>query len=138
MVGGTEIAKIGRGVVVFLAVQKGDDEADSDYMARKISCLRIFPSQDGNKESDRSVLEVGAEICLVPQFTLVGDVRKGNRPSYTDAEKPENARKLFSKVLETLEGTGHIVVSGSFREHMHVEIINDGPYTILLDSKKKF
>lgn len=138
MVGGTEIAKIGRGVVVFLAVQKGDDEADSDYMARKISGLRIFPSQDGNKESDRSVLEVGAEICLVPQFTLVGDVRKGNRPSYTDAEKPENARKLFSKVLETLEGTGHIVVSGSFREHMHVEIINDGPYTILLDSKKKF
>lgn len=137
-VGETEVANIGRGILVFLAVQKGDGEADCEYMARKISGLRIFPSEDGIKESDRSVLEMDADICLVPQFTLAGDVRKGNRPSYTDAEKPEVARKLFSKVLEGLERTGHNVVSGSFREHMRVEIVNDGPYTILLDSKKNF
>ncbi|NIO16789.1 MAG: D-tyrosyl-tRNA(Tyr) deacylase [Deltaproteobacteria bacterium] len=136
--GGREVAAISRGILVFLAVQRGDGEADVEYISRKIFSLRIFPSEDGKKESELSVFDVGGEICLVPQFTLAGDARKGNRPSYSDAEEPEIARKLFSMVLAALERKGHSVVSGAFREHMQVEIINDGPYTVMLDSKKKF
>lgn len=137
-VGGREVAAIGRGILVFLAVQRGDGEADVEYMARKILGLRIFPSEDGKKESELSVFDVGGEICLVPQFTLVGDARKGNRPSYSDAEEPGVARELFSMVLAVLEREGHDVVSGAFREQMQVEIVNDGPFTIILDGKKKF
>ncbi|NIS75931.1 MAG: D-tyrosyl-tRNA(Tyr) deacylase [Deltaproteobacteria bacterium] len=132
-----EVARIGRGILVFLAVERGDGEEDGEYMARKIAGLRIFPSADGSTESDRSVSELDAEICIVPQFTLMGDVRKGNRPSYSEAEKPDIARDRIMRVVEILKRSGHSIVAGSFREHMHVEIVNDGPYTVILDSRKK-
>lgn len=138
MVGNRLVAKIGRGILVFLALQSGDTETDGSYMVRKICGLRIFPSSDGSKESDRSVVEVEGEVCLVPQFTLMGDVRKGNRPSYSGAEEPALALKLFQMVAKSLEEAGVRVVTGSFQDHMHVELQNDGPFTILLDSKKIF
>jgi D-tyrosyl-tRNA(Tyr) deacylase len=133
----SEVARIGRGILVFLAVERGDGEEDGAYMARKIAGLRIFPSVDGSKESDRSVSELDAEICIVPQFTLMGDVRKGNRPSYAEAEKPDIAKDRIKRVVEILKRSGHSIVAGSFQEHMHVEIVNDGPYTVILDSRKK-
>lgn len=136
-VGEREVARIGRGVLVLIAVEKDDGETDVDYITRKISSLRIFPSPDGRKESDRSVAELDAEICLVPQFTLVGDARRGSRPSYSNAEKPEIAREIFADVCDKLRRGGLRVISGLFQEHMHVEIINDGPFTVILDSRKK-
>lgn len=132
------VGETGRGILVFLAMESGDTEADCAYMARKICGLRIFPSSDGSKESDRSVVEVEGEVCLVPQFTLMGDVRKGNRPSYSGAESPDLALKLFQRVAKSLDHAGVRVVTGSFQDHMHVDLQNDGPFTILIDSKKIF
>jgi len=136
-VGGREVASIEGGLLVFIAVCREDSDNDVEYIARKVPALRIFPSKDGMK-SDLSLGQVGGEILIVPQFTLAGDVRKGNRPSFGRAEDPDRARRLIEAVSESLEKEGYRVQIGSFREHMIVNISNDGPYTVLIDSKKIF
>jgi len=137
-VGGELVARIGRGFLVLVGVESGDDKADVEFVARKLRGLRIFPSEDGEKESDRSIVDVGGEILLVPQFTLMGDVRKGNRPSFTRSESPDRARALIEELFGALKAEGVRVSLGSFREHMHVRLLNDGPYTVLIDSRKNF
>ncbi len=138
MVGGEEVAGIGRGLLVFLAVGRGDSRKDAEYMARKLNGLRVFPCENGTRESDRSLGQVEGELLVVPQFTLMGDLRKGNRPSFGVAEAPDGAVHLIDDVVGQLIEYGNRVRTGSFREHMIVTIVNDGPYTVLLDSKKVF
>jgi len=134
---GKEIAAIEKGLLVFISVCRGDSRDDGAYIARKVPALRIFPSKEGT-ESELSLEQVGGEILVVPQFTLAGDVRKGNRPSFGKAEAPDRARHLIQEVADIMKGEGHIVHMGPFREHMIVNISNDGPYTVLIDSKKTF
>ena len=135
-VGGREISAIGRGFMVLLGVGGEDDEADVAYLVRKISGLRIFYDESGRM--CRSLSEVGGAVLLVPQFTLYGDVRKGNRPSFQAAAPPDRGRQLYEEVAAGLTGLGHEVRLGAFREMMEVELVNDGPVTILLDSRKGF
>ncbi|RMG61086.1 MAG: D-tyrosyl-tRNA(Tyr) deacylase [Deltaproteobacteria bacterium] len=137
-VDGRTVAEIGRGLLVLLGVESGDSAEDALYISRKIAFLRIFPSPDGMKESDRSVKDTGGSVLIVPQFTLLGDVRKGNRPSFTRSEEPGKAREVVEFVARKVEEEGIPVSVGAFQEHMHVHLVNDGPYTVLLDSKKTF
>jgi len=133
-IGGRVVGKIERGLVVFLGVAVGDSEEDSYYLANKIANLRIFPDKE-NKFA-LSALETKAEILIVSQFTLLADVQKGRRPSFTEAASPDKARKLYEFFIEQVRSTGLKVETGLFQEHMLVEIHNDGPVTILLESKK--
>ncbi len=135
-VAGREISAIGPGFLVLLGVGADDDQADVDYMVRKISGLRIFYDQD--ERMRLSLHEVSGAVLVVPQFTLYGDARKGNRPSFAGAAPPEIGRTLYEEVMRKLEGAGLEVGGGRFREAMEVELINDGPVTILLDSEKRF
>lgn len=128
--------KIGAGLVVLLGVEEGDTEKDSDYLAEKIAGLRIFEDDEGNMNISSS--DAGAEILSISQFTLLGDVRKGKRPSFTKAEKPEKADKLYIDFNNKLRERGLRVEEGVFRAEMLVRINNDGPVTILLDSRKNF
>ncbi len=134
-VGGEVIGKIDRGVVVFLGVGRGDEEADARYLARRIANLRIFPDEAG--KFNLSAQDIGGEILVISQFTLLADAKKGHRPSFTQAAPPEEAEPLFHKFIAYLRGTGLKAESGIFGEHMVVEIINDGPVTIILESKGK-
>ncbi len=131
-----EISKIGRGLAVFLGVKKEDTEADCQYMADKILHLRIF--EDENEKMNRSVQDVSGELMIISQFTLYGDCRHGRRPSFFEAERPERADELYLKVAEICQKGVKHVETGRFRTHMKVELENDGPVTILLDSKKQF
>ncbi len=135
-VDGQEISAIGKGFLVLLGVGDGDGTDDVEYMVRKISGLRIFYDQEGRMRLPLS--EVGGEVLVVPQFTLYGDVSKGNRPSFTAAAQPEMARQLYEEVMLGVRAQGLAVSGGRFREMMEVELVNDGPVTILLDSKKVF
>lgn len=130
------IASIGRGLVVFLGVGKGDDRGDVEYLVEKIPQLRIF--QDEKEKFNLSLMDVGGEILVVSQFTLFGDCRKGRRPSFTEAADPENACKLYEHFLSGLRGKGLRVQAGRFQAMMMVSLVNEGPVTILLDSKKVF
>lgn len=128
--------EIGQGLMVLIGVEKEDTIKDAEYIARKISGLRVFDDNEG--VMNLNIQDVGGKILAVSQFTLLGDVRKGNRPSYFNAEEPAEADMLYRKVIDMLTGKGISVEEGVFRAEMSVEIVNDGPVTILLDSRKTF
>ena len=127
------VAETGAGLLVFIAVEKGDTFPEADWMARKIAELRIF--EDDAWKMNRSVTDVGGEILLVSQFTLAADCRKGRRPSFDRAAAPEEARPLIARVRSTLEAAGLVVREGAFGRHMKVELVNDGPVTIVLEHR---
>ncbi len=135
-VGGEEVGRIGRGLVVLLGVANGDAEKDAQYLVQKAVNLRIF-SDDAGK-FNLSALDIKAELLLVSQFTLLADARKGRRPSFTDAAPPAQAEALFEYSVAQARATGLKVATGRFQQHMLVEIHNDGPVTIMLDSRDKF
>lgn len=135
-IGDRAVAEIGPGLVVLLGVGDDDGEDDATYMADKILGLRIFP--DGAGKFNHSVLDVQGEVLVVSQFTLYGDCRKGRRPSFTAAALPERAVKLYEAVAARLAESGLKVLTGEFQAMMSVGIVNDGPVTILIDSKKVF
>jgi D-aminoacyl-tRNA deacylase len=128
--------EIGHGLLVLLGVGQGDTEADATYLAEKIAGLRIFEDDAG--KMNRSVLEVDGSILAVSQFTLYGDVRRGKRPSFDSAAPPELARRLYEFFVERVRSLGLRCETGRFQEMMQVELVNDGPVTILLDSGKAF
>jgi len=130
------VGQIGRGLVVLLGVGRGDAAGDASYLADKVANLRIFEDDQG--KLNLSVLETGGEVLAVSQFTLYGDCRKGRRPGFAEASPPEEARGLYETFVHELARLGLKAATGLFREHMTVEIINDGPVTLLLDSRKNF
>ena len=134
---GEEITgEIGRGLLVLLGVAREDTEADADYLAEKIAGLRIFEDDAG--KMNLSVMDAGGAVLAVSQFTLFGDVRRGKRPSFDAAARPERARELYEYFVDRVRGLGLRCETGRFQEMMEVELINSGPVTILLDSKKGF
>ena len=132
-VDGREIARIGRGFNVLAGVNVNDGQKDAVFLAQKILNLRIFEDEEG--KFNKSILEVGGDILVVSQFTLYADCDKGRRPSFTSAARPEQAQVIIDVLVEKLRESGLRVESGMFGAHMVVEIINDGPVTIILDSK---
>jgi D-tyrosyl-tRNA(Tyr) deacylase len=128
--------RIGRGLLVALGATHADSEADADYLADKISGLRVFEDESGKINLDTA--SIGGGILVVSQFTLYGDVRRGKRPSFDDAAPPEHARQLYEYFVERVRATGLPCQTGRFQAMMQVELVNDGPVTILLDSKKAF
>ncbi|MBF8378842.1 D-tyrosyl-tRNA(Tyr) deacylase [Alicyclobacillus mali] len=135
-VDGEIVGAIDFGLVLLVGVGKDDGPEDVRYLADKIAGLRIFPDEDG--KLNRDVREVGGAILSVSQFTLYGDARKGRRPSYADAAPPEMAESLYDALNDALRAEGLRVETGRFRAMMQVELVNDGPVTILLDSKRQF
>ena len=131
-IAGERIAAIDAGLVVLIGVAHGDAPADAAYLAGKIADLRIFPDAEGR--FNLSTRDTGAHLLLVSQFTLLADTRKGRRPSFTDAAPPDVAQPLFDHFVTLMRATGLRVETGRFQEHMLVEIHNDGPVTIMLDS----
>jgi len=131
--GSTPIAAIGRGLLVLLGVAKGDSLQDAKYIASKVSRLRIF--EDGQKLMNLSVQDVAGSVLLVSQFTLLADTCKGNRPSFSGAAAPEQAESLYLEVIKELRDAGLQVQTGKFGAMMKVELVNDGPVTIILNSK---
>jgi len=129
------VGKIGRGLVVFLGVAQGDSQEDASYLANKVVNLRIFA--DEASKFALSALETRRDILVVSQFTLLADSRKGRRPSFTDAAQPDLAKELYEFFVEQVRTTGLKVETGLFQEHMLVEIYNDGPVTISLESKMR-
>jgi D-tyrosyl-tRNA(Tyr) deacylase len=132
--------EIGLGLLVLLGVGHEDTEADATYLAEKIAGLRIFPNhyEDEDGKMNRSVQDVGGSVLAVSQFTLYGDVRRGKRPSFDAAAPPEHARRLYEFFVERIRAAGLRCETGRFQEMMQVELVNDGPVTILLDSSKAF
>ncbi len=128
--------EISKGLMVLIGVEDGDTEKDAEYIADKITGLRIFEDEQG--KMNLSVEDIGGEILAVSQFTLLADARKGRRPSFTKAAAPEEANALYRKVIEKISSKGINVGEGVFQAEMLVEIHNDGPVTILLDSNKMF
>ncbi|HHX29080.1 MAG: D-aminoacyl-tRNA deacylase [Bacillota bacterium] len=135
-VGGQEVASIGKGAMVLLAVGKEDTERDVRYMAEKIAGLRVF--SDCDDKMNLSLLDTGGEVLLISQFTLYGDVKKGKRPGFDGAAPPEMGERLYLMTAEALNGLGLTTRTGVFGAHMEVELVNDGPVTILISSKKEF
>jgi D-tyrosyl-tRNA(Tyr) deacylase len=135
-VDGATVGAIGRGLVVLLGVARGDAERDADYLAEKTLNLRVFADEAG--QMNRSVLDVGGEILAVSQFTLCGDARRGRRPSYIDAAAPDEAQRLYAHFVSRLRASGLAVAEGVFRAMMDLGLVNQGPVTILLDSRKLF
>lgn len=135
-VGSEEISRIGRGFLVLLGVRKGDGKKDLDYLVRKVAGLRVFEDEAGKMNRSLDDPMVQGEILAVSQFTLLGDVRKGNRPSFIEAEEPERAERMFNAFVQALRERSIPVKSGVFRTHMDVSLVNDGPVTILVDSKR--
>ena len=131
-----KISEIASGYLVLVGVEDGDTESDMIYCADKIAGLRIF--EDENDKMNLSLADVGGEVLLVSQFTLLGDARKGRRPSFIAAARPEVAEPMCCAMQKRLEASGLKVQTGKFQTHMHVELLNDGPVTILLDSRKGF
>ena len=130
------VGEIGRGLVVLVGIATGDTREAADYLAEKVASLRVFPDAAG--KMNLSVGDVGGAILAISQFTLFGDVRRGRRPSYDRAARPEEAEPLYNYFLASLRGRGLAVASGVFRAMMDVELVNDGPVTILLDSERLF
>ena len=133
---GVETGRIGRGYVVLLGVETDDTQVDADYLGEKLIGLRVFNDDEG--KFNRSLLDVGGAILLISQFTLLGDARKGRRPSFTHAARPEQAVPLYESMIAQWRARGVVVATGVFGAHMDVHLVNDGPVTILLDSKKVF
>jgi len=135
-VDGRDVGQIGPGLLVLVGVAEGDAPADSEYIASKIRDLRIFADEQGRM--NRSVTESGGAVLLVSQFTLLGDARKGRRPGFDGAAAPEAARHEYDALGARLRAMGVHVETGVFQAHMAVSLVNDGPVTILLDSRKTF
>ncbi len=132
-VGGERLGEIGRGLLVLIAIEKGDTPVEADWMARKIAGLRIF--EDESAKMNRSVVEAGGEVLLISQFTLAADCRRGRRPSFDGAASPEEAKPLLARVRGELAKAGLRVEEGRFGEHMEVSLVNDGPVTIVLEKR---
>ena len=135
-VGGEVVGRIGRGLVVLVGVASGDTEKDAQYLAQKAVELRIFSDEEGR--FNLSALDIKGELLVVSQFTLLADTRKGRRPSFIEAAPLAQAEEMFERFVEQARATGLRVETGRFQQYMQVEIHNDGPVTILLDSKGKF
>ena len=133
---GEVTGRINRGIVVLLAVGNADGESDADYLADKIVGLRIFEDESG--KMNLAVSDIRGEVLVVSQFTLYGDVRRGKRPSYDQAAPPQQARELYEHFVERIRATGLVCETGHFQETMQVELVNEGPVTIILDSAKTF
>jgi len=131
------VGEIARGLLVLVGVARDDDASDVRYLARKILDLRVFDGFEG-KPMDRSVVDVGGGVLVVSQFTLYGDVRKGRRPSFDAAAPPEEARVCYEDFVRELRAAHTPVETGEFQAMMQVELVNDGPVTVLVDSKKQF
>jgi D-tyrosyl-tRNA(Tyr) deacylase len=130
------IGKIGQGLLIFVGVGKDDTDKDAEYVASKITDLRIF--EDNNGKMNLSLKAVNGQMLIVSQFTLFGDCRKGKRPSFEDAADIEKAKSLYEFFIEKCKSSNLFICKGMFRENMLVDLVNDGPVTILLDSKKTF
>lgn len=130
------VGEIGPGLLVLLGVARGDTEAAADYLAGKIIGLRIF--EDDQEKMNLSVQDKRGELLVVSQFTLYGDVRRGKRPSFDAAARPEEARRLYEYFVETIRAAGLRCETGQFQAMMEVELVNSGPVTIILDSEKTF
>ncbi len=135
-IAGEEVGNIGRVLVVFVGIASGDAEKDVRYLVQKIAGLSIFADEEGR--FNLSALDIEGELLVVSQFTLLADTRKGRRPSFTEAAPIEQAKALFEQFVEQARSTGLKVETGRFQQYMQVEIHNDGPVTILLDSREKF
>jgi D-tyrosyl-tRNA(Tyr) deacylase len=135
-VDGEIIGRIGRGLLVLLGVMESDEQPDLEFMAEKTTTLRIFPDDEG--KMNRSLLDTGGEMLVVSQFTLLGDCRKGRRPSFIAAAAPEKAERMYEQFVAAVRSAGVPVATGRFRAHMDVALVNDGPVTILLDSRRLF
>ena len=135
-VDGKVISKIDKGIMLLLGIEANDDEKDLEYIIKKVSKLRIFDDEEG--VMNKSLLDYGLEILVVSQFTLYGDARKGNRPSYIRSAKFDDGIILYEKFIEEMKNLGIKVSVGEYGADMDVELINDGPATILLDSSKEF
>ena len=135
-VDGRTVGEIGAGLLVFAAVERGDGPEDIKYTAGKIKDLRIFEDEVG--KMNRSIAEAGGAVLVVSQFTLCGDCRKGRRPSFDDAEAPAVARPLFDSLVAGLRALELKVETGEFQAHMDVELVNDGPVTLMLDSRRRW
>ena len=133
-VAGEVVGRIGRGLVVFVGVAGGDTERDAQFLVQKTVNLRIFADQEG--KFNLSALDIKGELLLVSQFTLMADTKKGRRPSFVEAAPPAEAEELFEQFVRQARATGLKVETGRFQQYMQVEIHNDGPVTILLDSKE--
>jgi D-aminoacyl-tRNA deacylase len=134
-VAGEVVGRIEKGLLVLLGVAEGDTQDDVIYLAAKIVGLRIFPDDDG--KMNRSLLDVGGRLLVVSQFTLLGDCRKGRRPSFIQAARPERAAELYRGFVAEAQGQGIAVETGRFQEHMDVELVNDGPVTLILDTRER-
>jgi len=134
-VAGEVVGRIGRGLVVFVGVAQGDTEKDAQFLAQKTVNLRIFADEEGR--FNLSALDIKGELLLVSQFTLLADTKKGRRPSFIEAAPPAQAEGLFGQFVKQAGATGLKVETGRFQQYMQVEIHNDGPVTILLDSREK-
>ena len=130
------VGAIGQGLMVLLGVAQGDTSKDVVYLADKTAGLRIFEDDDG--KMNRSVKDIDGGILVVSQFTLLGDCRKGRRPGFSDAAPPELADTLYEEYVDALRSHGIIIATGVFRADMQVALVNDGPVTIMLDSRKQF
>ena len=128
--------EIGQGLLVLLGVGQNDSESDAEYCAEKICGLRIFEDDQG--KMNRSLLDDGGSVLAVSQFTLYGDVRRGKRPSFDAAARPEQAKRLYEYFVDRIRAAGLHCETGRFQEMMHVALVNEGPVTILIDSEKKF
>jgi D-aminoacyl-tRNA deacylase len=135
-VNGQVVGKVDAGLLVLLGISKSDRESDADYLIDKIVGMRIFEDEQG--KMNRSVAEVAGAILMVSQFTLYGDVRRGKRPSFDEAARPEEARRLYEYAVTKIREAGLRCETGEFQAMMKVSLVNDGPVTILLDSEKKF
>lgn len=135
-VAGDKVGAVGRGLLVLIGVARGDSVADAEYLAEKTAGLRIFEDPQG--KMNLALGEVGGEVLAVSQFTLLGDCRKGRRPGFTDAAEPALADALYNAYVAALRARGLSVATGLFRAEMQVHLVNDGPVTLLLDSRKAF
>ena len=131
-VDGVSVGEIAQGLLVFLGIRHGDDDADAELLSRKVVQLRIFADEAG--KMNRSLLEISGKLLVVSQFTLYAETRRGNRPSYSDAAPPEMAKRLYEKFVELCQTKGILVETGRFQAHMKVYLVNDGPVTILCDT----
>lgn len=136
VVGDKTVGEIGLGLLVLLGVSKNDSEAAADYLVEKVVGLRIF--EDAAEKMNLSVQDIQGEVLVVSQFTLFGDVRRGKRPSFDAAARPEEAKRLYEYFVEKIRATGLRCQTGQFQAMMEVELVNSGPVTILLDSEKLF
>ncbi len=133
-VGGRLEGRIGRGLCLLVGVERGDTEADAELLARKVVELRIFPDAGG--KMNLSLAEVGGEVLAVSQFTLAGSTRKGRRPGFDDAEEPKRAEELFRRVVDRIRERGFRVATGVFQAVMDVSLVNQGPVTFILESRR--